>query len=83
MTATGIILFEFRDDFWFADTFAASPYMSPYLVAFAVIDYPHLETVSNNGHLVRSLHVPVARFVSDARRNADQSLGSSRYDACS
>ncbi|ELT90858.1 hypothetical protein CAPTEDRAFT_38036, partial [Capitella teleta] len=41
------------DEFWVADTFDTTPYMSPYLVAFAVIDYPHVETVSENGHLIR------------------------------
>ncbi|ELU05925.1 hypothetical protein CAPTEDRAFT_106483 [Capitella teleta] len=46
MTALGngpLVNTEERDEFWVADTFDTTPYMSPYLVAFAVIDYPHLD----------------------------------------
>ena len=50
-----------RDENWVADYFDVTPYMSTYLVAFAIIDYPHVETVSSNGHVVGTSSLKTTR----------------------
>ncbi|ELU05923.1 hypothetical protein CAPTEDRAFT_195051 [Capitella teleta] len=48
-----LIKSELREDGCIADSFHTTPIMSTYLLAFAIVDYPHLQIISHKGYKIR------------------------------